>query len=224
MRIHHFPLLAAVAFGVAGCDDEAVEPEERAQGGVEWTEREQIYQQDGAATEARAEVGPTQRLAEFFQALSDNNPQAAAALVATKPLDVPPQELAESLKQWSGQIAQQQDFEILDSRQAGDFALVRARMVAPGDSSGQAQVRPVVMFQEEGEWKVVWELIGMEPDRVADVDAGTAQRLEPLYDWYRQTEVYGSEQRPGEAAQGEPVEPSPGRESPGQAAWSGQSG
>ena len=219
MRKRYLPLLAALALGLVACGEEAPEVEERAEGGVEFTDPQQIHS-EGTLTPERAEVPPEQRAQEFFQALQQGQIEQAATLVARNPLDVGEQELLESLRQWTGETAgEQQEFEIIDSHETGDFALVRARFM-PANGTGQEEaVRPVVMFLEEGEWKVVWELLGLEPERVAEVDPASAQRLEPLYDWYDKQQLYDTQQAGGgqqgeDAQQAEGGQPTSGAAAP----------
>lgn len=202
MRKTYLSLLVAAIFGLGACGEDQAQVDQAAeQVGTDepaFTEREQLHRAPAATVPERDEAGPEQRLAQFFEALKANEPQQAARLVAQTSLDVSEQELLESLKQWSGEIArEQQEFEILDSFQSGDFAIVRSQFL-PINGTGQEAVRPAILFQEEGEWRVVWEALGMEPERVADADPALAQRLEPLYSWYSQQQQYaGSQQSEG---------------------------
>jgi hypothetical protein len=204
VRKIYLSLLMAAVFGLGACGEEPPQADQTAErtGAEEpaFTEREQLHRAPASTVTERDEASPEQRLTQFFDALKANEPQQAAALVARQPLNVSEQELIESLKQWSGEIArQQQEFEILDSQQAGDFAIVRAQFLPMGGVSESQAVRPAVLFQEEGEWRVVWEVLGMEPDRVEDAAPALAQRLEPLYSWFSEQQRYGGTQQAGAA-------------------------
>jgi hypothetical protein len=56
--------------------------------------------------------------------------------------------------------------------QAGDFALECAQLAAPGADSTAAASFPVIMRKEEGEWRVVWSLLGLDPERVGALADG----------------------------------------------------
>lgn len=198
MRIPHFLLVLAAAGLAAACEDEQ---QTAGSEQLRWTTQEQVHRENGTATAPRPAVGPEQRLRQFFEAVQSGQPQQAAALVSQTPREVSQAELVESLRQWAGEPVAQQGFEVIDSRQAGDFALVRARFMSPDNTQTQPLLRPVVLFREQGEWKVVWDLIGMLPEQVAQVDPQVAEQLDPLYRWYAQQQRThigeAGEERPG---------------------------
>lgn len=188
---------------IVGCD--TAEEVEQGQGeGPQWTEQEQVYSAPPTTTVDPTQADPQARAEQFFQALRGDQVEQAVALIAERPLDVGEADLVESVRQWADEAgAAQSEFLVLDSRQAGDFALVTVQFTSPERPEGLPVVRPVVMFREEGQWKLVWELLGMLPDRVADVNPGMAQRLRPLYDWYEQQQLRAQT----EGAAGQPMTP-----------------
>lgn len=194
MRTYILPLLAALALAACGDDEAQVEPLEQAAGGAEYASPDQLHREPAGQPEQRAEVGPEQRAQAFFQALQSGQPEQAAELVARTPLAVSEEALIESLREWSSESSSQQPIEVLAAHQEGDFAILRARFLPAGASGDNDTVRPVVMFQEDGEWKVVWDLLGLEPEQVAAFDPASAQRLEPLYDWYSKQQLYDVEE------------------------------
>lgn len=181
--------LIALALTLTGCDEQ---PTQGARGDLEWTSQEQVHRAPATTTTQMPSQGPKESLEQFFNALRGGQPAEAAAWVARRPLEVSEAQLLESLKQWGGEVsAAQQEFVILDSQQTGDFALVRTWFRNPdAPEADQAMVRPVVLFREEGRWKVVWELIGKQPDQVASFNPSAAQRLQPLYSWYEERQLY----------------------------------
>lgn len=196
MRPVHFVLPVMLAALLAACDDgQQTDDADTSR----LTSQQQVHQDDPTATTPTPAAGPEERLQEFFEALRSNQPQQAAALVAQQPLQVSEAELLESLQQWS-QTAAQQEFEILDSRQESDFAVVRARFMRPAEGLSQPVIRPVILFREEGDWKVVWELLGMLPEQAAQFSPQMTDRLAPLYSWYTQqqrTQISATDESPG---------------------------
>lgn len=170
------------------------------QGRPDWAGQEQVYRAPPTVTARRPSVTPEQQLQRFFEAVQGGQLDQAAAMIARRPLSISEQQLRERLALWAGQIGGQRPFKVLNGRQADDFALVRVAFDAEG-----ADVRPVVLFVEDGDWKVVWELIGLQPAQVEDQHPQAAQRLEPLYDWYAEVQRVspqpaGSFDRVGEPA------------------------
>jgi hypothetical protein len=182
MRTRHIALCLAIAGVVAACEDA---PETQTEE-LRWTSQEQLHRENGTATQPRPALGPEQQLQQFFEALRNRQIEQAAALVSDKSREAGHQEVVESLRQWAGGPAAQQEFEVIDSQQASDFALVRARLMPPDNTQAQPAIRPVIMFREEGQWRVVWDLLGMLPEQAAQFEPQIAQQLEPLYNWYSQ--------------------------------------
>lgn len=199
MRVRHLVIPLAVGLGLAACGDE---PESGGSEQLRWTTQEQIHTQEPAPRGAQATVGPEQRTREFFDAVRSGQPEQAAAMISQQSRQVSGASLEQSLRQWaSGPAGTEQNFQIIDSLQQGDFALVRVRFPASSGDPTQPDVRPVVLFRDEAEWLVVWDLIGMLPDQVAQTDPQTADRLDPLYTWYvsqQRTSVNTAQQQGGQ--------------------------
>ena len=229
MRIRKLRVLGLLALSVAVVACEGDQQEAAGGGEPQWTSQSQVYRSSPSTTPPREGVGisPEVTVREFFKALGENQPQQAAQLVAKRPLEGGEEQLATSLSQWAADVSRSgQQFEVIDSNQRGDFALVRVDFLgSTGAEPSSESVRPVVMFREEGHWRIVWDLLGKEPERL---DPATAQRLQPLYSWYESAQLRyvarpaqpqaGSEQpAAGQSAQA----PAPAQGQPGQAA-SGQ--
>lgn len=199
MRVRHLVIPFAVGLGLAACGDE---PDSGGSEQLRWTTQEQIHTQEPAPRGGQAAVGPEQRTREFFDAVRSGQPEQAAAMISQQSRQVSGASLEQSLQQWAtGPAGAEQDFEVIDSLQQGDFALVRVRFPASSGDPTQPDVRPVVLFRDGGEWKVVWDLIGMLPRNVAQTDPQTADRLEPLYSWYtsqQRTSVSTARQQGGQ--------------------------
>lgn len=183
MRARRLILCAAAIGLLIACSDEQQSSNSQE---LALTEQQQVHQGDPTTTTPTPAAGPEERLGQFFEVLNSDQPEQAVALVAQTPLQESEAELRQSLQQWAQASGAEQEIKIIDSQQAGDFALVRAQLAAPGADSAAAATRPVILYKEEGEWRVVWSLLGLEPERAAEINPQIADRLEPLYDWYSQ--------------------------------------
>jgi len=157
----------------------------KTQGQRDWTGQEQVYRAPAGTTTPRPDLSPEQQLGQFFKAVRGGEHEQALAMIARRPLNISENQLSNNLKLWMDQVRNQPsaEFEVLETQQTGDFALARVAFAAGG-----GDVRPVVLFNEGGRWKVVWELIGLQPSQARDQMPRVAQRLEPLYDWYAQVQ------------------------------------
>jgi len=142
---------------------------------------------------AHPHTSPIQAADAFLQALENGDVEAAAKLVAdespyldaAKPTPrVDPQALDRELRQAAQAIPSSNAFEVLDSHVIGDYAIVATRFAYAEEPGGAPQVRPVVLVAQDTQWRIIWDLFGMEPDEMRSAPA-VAERLEPLYDWYR---------------------------------------
>lgn len=183
-------LLLPALIVLSGCEDESDferEPEDISEAAPNWVGSEQVYH-NGDRPQANPAEAPVKAASRFFSALDAGDVGAAAAEVAQRPLEMSEGELVQDIAQWAkthGNSAGQGAFVALDSHSIGDFAIVSVEFPAPGQGFSP-EVRPVVLFNEGGQWKIVWDLLGKQPEQVA---AGTRERLEPLYDWYEDQQL-----------------------------------
>lgn len=181
MRVHRLLVISAVFGLLVACDNGQDQTQE-----LSVVDEEQLHSGELTISASVPDAGPEERLQQFFEVLASDQPEQAAALVAKQPLQQSESELLNSLQQWAESVDNGQAIDILDSHQVGDYAIVRAQLDTPGAGSAKEAVRPVIMYQEEGEWRVVWNLLGLEPERATEFNPQAADRLEPLYDWYIQ--------------------------------------
>lgn len=132
----------------------------------------------------RPDIPPEQAAQAFFDSVQQGQHARAAQHVARGTLTMEQDQLQRELEQMGSSIAANgQAFEALDAHQDGEYAIVATRFSHAESGNGQPEIRPVVLQVENGEWRVIWELVGKEPETALDTST-LAQRLEPLYDWY----------------------------------------
>ncbi len=190
MRIRHAVFILVLAGGLVACEDETPTPEVEEELGVASEDEPAFISEDEVSAAPpgvpeRAETDPKLAAERFFQVVKDGEDSEVTALIAQQPTELSGDELQQYVRQWRQNLPPNAQFEVLDAHRQGDFAIVRAVLPGAGENGGDT-VRPVILFQEDGQWKVVWELMGMEPDQVAQMATGTRELLEPLYKWYEQ--------------------------------------
>ncbi|RFA28505.1 hypothetical protein CAI21_11560 [Alkalilimnicola ehrlichii] len=106
--------------------------------------------------------------------------------MARNTLQVDEEELATSLEQLSNvfrELDEEEPISILAVEEQGEFAIAVTRFRYTESPDGMPELRPIVMVQDDGAWRVDWELMGMEPVQALAMSP-LAHQLEPLYDWY----------------------------------------
>ncbi len=143
-----------------------------------------------------AGAAPEESLTNFFQAIQEGEHELAHGLIAREHrirLDDPPLDDAR-LKQGLAQLSEQlAHFEspavtIMDVHQQGQFAIAAARYLISEQAPDQPVIRPIVLTRENGEWRIIWELMGIQ-SRQAMQAQPLAHQLEPLYEWYNRREA-----------------------------------
>lgn len=169
--------LAVLAVGLSACEQE----EQSAQ-------LAPVEQPAEEAELAVTEGGPTDTVREFFSMLRQAQTAEAAAYISRDLLVVSESEMLDSLDLWADEVAiGNNEYSIVDSYRENGYAMVIARFHAPETPESEVVLRPVVLVEEQGAWKVVWDLLGKEPDQVA-VGGEFAEEVAPLYRWYEERE------------------------------------
>jgi ketosteroid isomerase-like protein len=136
----------------------------------------------------RAEGSPETAVEAFFEALRAEDSQQAANLISRDALTVDPEQLEQDVAQMARTLPEDEEpVRALDAHTEGDYAIVATRFAHAEAQEDTREVRPVVLVQEDAQWRLVWELIGMDFAQAQQVSP-LALQLEPLYRWYESRE------------------------------------